>query len=105
MMTCHEAAAVLGNRDSRKIGNNTYLERIDANTVGIRLHGTIVVSIHNNGRYTLNGGGYRTRTTKDRINEYAPVKVYQKAFAWFVGDVPFFDGMEVDRTGKVLNAD
>ena len=38
----------------------------------IRLHQTDVVTFHPNGYVTFNTGGWRTATTKVRINEYAP---------------------------------
>jgi hypothetical protein len=87
------------NKDSRKIGNNTYAEILNDNTVGIKLHSTYVVKIRDDGTYTLNSGGWQTLTTKDRINQYSPVRVYQRKFEWFVTingkEYPFIDGMVV----------
>lgn len=95
-----------------KIAHNTYLERAlgDPN-VTVRLHDTAVVTIYPNGTYRLNSGGYRSATTKDRINKYAPVQVFQHLGTWFTTDnsgpeprrAYFFDGMLVDSGGKVLN--
>lgn len=90
--------------DGKPIGNNTRLVKVDANTLGVRLHNTIVVEIHNNGTYTLRHAGWRTNTTKDRINKYSPARLYQKGFEWYMPDgMPFFDGIKVDETGNVLN--
>jgi hypothetical protein len=87
------------NKDSRKIGNNTYAEILNDNTVAIKLHSTYVVKIRDDGTYTLNSGGWQTVTTKDRINQYSPVRVYQRKFEWFVKlndkEYPFIDGMVV----------
>jgi hypothetical protein len=87
------------NKDSRKIGNNTYAEILNDNTVAIKLHNTYVVKIRDDGTYTLNSGGWQTATTKDRINQYSPVRVYQRKFEWFVTingkEYPFIDGMVV----------
>lgn len=87
------------NRDSRKVGNNTYAEILSDGSVGIRLHSTYVVKIHEDGTYTLNSGGWQTNTTKDRINTYSPVRVYQHKFEWYVRlnnkEYPFIDGMVV----------
>lgn len=87
------------NKTSRKIGNNTYAEILSDNTVAIKLHSTYVVKIHSDGTYTLNSGGWQTVTTKDRINQYSPKRVYQKDFTWYVRmngkDYPFIDGMVV----------
>jgi hypothetical protein len=87
------------NKDNRKIGNNTYAEILHDDTVAIKLHNTYVVKINPNGTYTLNSGGWQTVTTKDRINQYSPVRVYQRKFEWFVTingkEYPFIDGMVV----------
>lgn len=70
----------------------------------VRYHQTVVWRQHPNGRVTLNSGGWRTNTTKTRINQafrqYGyPYQVVQKNFEWFVsgpaGSVPFTDGMTV----------
>jgi hypothetical protein len=85
------------NRPTKKLKNNTYLTRIDSETIGVQLHNTIVVTIHSDGTYTLNSGGWQTVTTKQRINEYCPVRVSQRKHQWYVGDeeMPFKDGMRV----------
>lgn len=82
------------NKNSRKIGNNTYATIEYDNSVSIELHGTKVVVFYPNGLVKLNSGGYRTSTTKDRINKYSPVGVYQKNYEWFLRDgTPFEDNM------------
>lgn len=84
------------NRKTRKVGNNTYAEIEYDNSVSIRLHGTSVVRFYPNGLVKLNSGGWRTSTTKDRINKYSPVSVYQKNFEWFLRDhTPFEDNILV----------
>ncbi len=94
------ALAFLGNRAARKLANNTIAER-SQDSVGIRLHGTIIVRFHRDA-VELNSGGYRTVTTKSRmnslLNRYA---VYQRRGDWFVmdrstgTDYPFDDGMSL----------
>lgn len=79
------------NRKSRKVGNNTYAEIEYDNSVSIRLHGTTVVRFYPNGLVKLNSGGWQTSTTKDRINKYSPVKVYQKKFVWYLEDGAEFE--------------
>lgn len=103
-MTFHEAAAILGKKNEKKIGNNTHLVRRGPDAIAVRLHKTDVVTLHASGKYTLTSGGWRSSTTKARINKYAPVRVYQENFGWFIGAVPFFDGIEVSATGTILNA-
>jgi hypothetical protein len=62
--------------DGRKIGNNTRLERRGADSIAVRLHGTDVVTYHNNRTATLSTGGWRTVTTIQRINAYGPARVF-----------------------------
>jgi len=76
---------------ARKIGNNTYAEIERDNSVSIRLHGTAVVRFYPNGLVKLNSGGWRTSTTKNRINKYSPVKVYQKKYEWYLQDGAEFE--------------
>jgi len=89
---------VLGkrNRGQRKLGNNTYGYIETDGTVSVELHGTKVVQFYPNGLVKLNSGGWRTHTTKKRINQYSPVGVYQKNFEWFLSNgTPFEDNMLV----------
>lgn len=84
------------NKNTRKVGNNTYAEIEYDKSVSIRLHGTTVVRFYPNGLVKLNSGGWHTHTTKKRINQYSPVRVYQKNFEWFLSDgTPFEDNMLV----------
>lgn len=87
------------NANRRKVGNNTYAEILHDNSVGIMLHSTYVVKIHPDDTYTLQTGGWQTVTTKDRINQYSPVRVYQRKYEWFVNingkEYPFMEGMVV----------
>lgn len=102
-MNWWRAQTTLGNRSSKKVGNNTYLHKISEDTFGVRLHATDVVQIHFDDTYTLNSGGWRTRTTKDRINSYSPARVWQRNSIWYVGDgIIFEDGMKVDSTGNPI---
>ena len=101
-MTHSEAVSMVRgkrNKDSRKIGNNTYAEILPCGSVGILLHSTHVVKIHPDNTYTLQTGGWKTSTTKDRINQYSPVRVYQHKYEWFVKlngkEYPFMEGMVV----------
>ena len=101
MMNWFKAQTVLGIRSKRKIGNNTWLESLPNGDFGIKLHKTFVVIIHCDNTWTLNSGGWRTVTTKQRINEYAPGYVSQKNFEWFMQDgSEFFDGITVNEFGN-----
>lgn len=77
----------------------------------IQLHDTCVVIIHADGMYTLHSGGWRTVTTKARINEFSPAIVYQKDFVWYLmywdngerESIEFYEGIRVDSEGRPID--
>ena len=92
------------NRESRKLANNTYLLRRGDDIV-IRLHHTNIITFLHNGEVVLNTGGWQTVTTKDRMNRFGGVRIYQKNWDWFIrrdSDIhgeyqPYTDGMRVSE--------
>lgn len=94
-------------RDRRKVAHNTYAHRV-ADGVAIRLHATDVVTFTDAGTVRLDSGGWRTVTTRDRQNRYAPAaRVNQSdGVTWVTtnaGRFPFVDGFEYrPDTGEVL---
>src|SRR5579864_7126511 len=61
------------NKLSRKVGNNTYLVRnsgVLGDSIHLKLHDTYIITWYADGRTELNSGGWRTVTTKARINEH-----------------------------------
>jgi hypothetical protein len=88
-------------KDSKKIGNNTTLRR-DGSVIQVRLHNTDVVTITPT-FYILNSGGWRTLTTKVRINRYSPAYITQKAGIWYIDNSIFYDGIKINLTGQVIS--
>ena len=94
----------------KKLANNTYLAQ-DEKSFKIELHETAIIRILGNDSYEIdtrdkNGRSWQTSTTKARINEFAPVQIYQKRGAWYLGDGSlYFDGIRVSKSGQVLNAE
>ena len=82
-------------RGSVKLTHNTYLERDGAEYV-VRLWGTDILRFLPDGSVVLNSGGYRTVTTKDRLNHFGPVHVHSVRGRWYAGDALFQDGMTVE---------
>jgi len=106
-----EAAEYLRGRDSVKLGNNTWLERLNRDQqIAVRLHSTYIVRFYQTGRVTLHTGGWYRVTTKDRMNRFIKGKVFQKDHQWYY-DYPltesnrhagllrviFSEGMEVQQ--------
>jgi len=74
----------LGKRESRKVGNNTYLIRLSDDAIALRLHATNIIVWHADGRIIYDNGGWQTVTTKQRLNHWGPVSVFQRNYEWFV---------------------
>lgn len=54
-------------------GKTTRIVRdADLNWVGVKLHNTVVVKYYKDGSVQFNSDGWRTVTTRDRMNQYAP---------------------------------
>lgn len=84
-MTYSQLSELLSGRCSkqRKLGNNTYaIRREDCLT--IRLHSTDILAFKPDGTATVNTGGWRTVTTKARLNEYLPSgSIAQRNGQWY----------------------
>ncbi len=121
MMTYAQAEAMFAKaRDierGKKLENNTYLikRRIGISKqhcYAVRLHATDVVTIYPNGRYKLDTGGWRTVTTKDRINKFNPASVYSIKGMWYISThphgsstgLPFKEGCVVHADGRITGA-
>lgn len=60
----------------KPVENNTRLRMSEPRygcNIYLVLHRTSVVIFHDDGSYSLSSGGWRTRTTKERINAYLPL--------------------------------
>jgi len=100
---------------ARVIRNNTVeYERENGDRV-IRLHFTDIITFHKDGSITLNSGGWRTVTTKERMNSFSPIRIIQKKHIWYVMQspyiwkhkdkwIPFADNMRIFSDGCVTGA-
>lgn len=83
-----EAKNVFENSRKRKLANNTYLLKIGNvpnDHYGIKLHDTIIIKFLPD-RTILDSGGYKTMTTKTRINEFTDFNVWQDKGIWYIGN-------------------
>lgn len=96
MTTYSDFDQFLGAKSRRPLSGKrgTDVRRIDAQTIALRYHDTDVVTYFADGRYRFNTDGWRTLTTKDRINSYSPVHIWQTKGEWLTPAGPFADHCE-----------
>lgn len=105
-MDYNTAVAKLGNRDSRKIGNNTYLQRRSPNSIAVRLHETDILTFYP-GRTVYNSGGWRTSTTKARMNEWGDqsARLFTERGVWYLARIGEWDKRMAYADGLTIPAD
>jgi hypothetical protein len=91
----------------KPIANNTRLLRRGENCV-VRLHKTDIITIRPDNSIMLNTGGWKTITTKERMNRFCDCRIYSDRGTWYVlaggQRYPYQDGMEIMADGTVENA-
>ena len=100
-----QAVTFLNNRTSKMVPGKrgTKVVRETEETVALYYHRTPVVTWYMDGRIIIRSGGYKSVTTKRRINDAVPdIRVWQRNFEWWVtwlgsmsNPEPFHDGMAV----------
>jgi hypothetical protein len=103
-MTFTEARETLGSRDSKKIGNNTHLIKLQDAAgqfyIGLRLHNTVILEFHED-RTVVRTGGWRTATTKSRINDLPVGNICQAGGVWHWNDHEVSEFAEGDEIIKL----
>lgn len=96
----------LGSKDERKLANNTLVVRGAEGSIGVVLHRTTVVRYYPDGRVQLDSGGWRTVTTKQRMNQLLsyPWRVDQTKREWYVRDIRSQESIEFED-GMVLGGE
>ncbi len=93
---------------SKLIDNNTVRYTRPDGTEVIRLHRTDIVEFRTNGDIVLNSGGWRTATTKDRMNVHSEARIYTEKRVWYAiwqhKKYIFEDGMILHKNGTVTGA-
>lgn len=107
-MNYTEAVTKLGTRESRKVGNNTYLLRRGPEEIAVKLHSADVLTFTPKG-VTYHTGGWKTVTTKARMNEHGPARIWSVRGSWILHldgkDYGFAEGVTVRPNGKVTGAE
>lgn len=82
MLTYSKCVELCVKRGRKKLAGNTWLIR-DGEKFIVEFWGSPIITIHQDGTYTVSACGHKTVTTKARINEYTPAGIYQKQFQWY----------------------
>ena len=103
----NQAATFLGKYSSKNIKGKreTSLYRLDDTTIGLKYHHTTVVEFRMDGSIKINSGEWRSKTTKDRINQAIRGLgvVFQENWEWYLHNlqenrtVPFQNGMVINK--------
>ena len=105
MITYEEAKSLFEhcrNQDrGHKLAHKTYIH-MKGRSCAIRLHKTDIVIIRPDGTYRINTGGFRTTTTKRRMNSVLPCSIGLQHGVWCIGNSFLQDGMLVDQSGAVI---
>ena len=104
-MNYTEAKDILKNRESKKLCNNTYLRKREKG-IAVQLHQTDIILFKENGDTVLDTGGWKTVTTKDRLNRYLDgFQVWQEKRIWYLSGIEktytFADGMTIKANMEV----
>jgi hypothetical protein len=101
----------LDGRESKKLGNNTIVHKIDEGTVAIKYHNTNILKINQENVVTISTGGWETTTTKDRLNQFLGCRgfgIFQKKGIWYIRGndetVEYEDGMRITANGTLIRA-
>lgn len=96
---------VKGATEVKKVANNTVRYRNSVGNIVIRLHNTDIITYHPAGNISLNSGGWRTPTTKSRMNDALHALkmrgITQSAGVWYIGGYVFVDGIVIREDGSI----
>lgn len=89
-------------KTAKIIDRNTLKIEYNNGNTAIRLHDTDIVTFSGD-KIILNSGGWRTSTTKDRINKFAPVYIHQTKGLWYIDNKLFYDNCIVNNKGELIS--
>lgn len=108
MLSFDDAIKILGKNKAKRIVFHTAIQRTKFdNTVKITLYNFDIIFItkcdsDNGDIYGLYAGNHQTKCTKERLNMYGPVQIYQKDFVWYTKYGAFHDGQMFNAKGELI---
>ena len=93
----------------RPIAHNTRIEQLDSGTIGIKFHNTFIikyysnelhgVKIHDGDTIQLNTDGWKTVTTRERMNRFCPLHVWTDKGVMYISASNWYRIHENKRNG------
>jgi hypothetical protein len=60
----------------------------------LKLHGNKIAALESDGKMWVSNAGWKSNTTKERLNGLPGVSIYQRNWMWFLNDQPW-DGKPI----------
>jgi hypothetical protein len=60
----------------------------------LKLHGNKIAALESDGKMWISNAGWKSNTTKERLNGLPGVSIYQRNWVWFLNDQPW-DGRPI----------
>ena len=60
----------------------------------LKLHGNKIAALESDGKMWISNAGWKSNTTKERLNGLPGVSIYQRNWMWFLNDQPW-DGKPI----------
>jgi hypothetical protein len=106
-----KANEILAGRPSKKIANNTYLKQRENGSIAVMLHSTDIILFLASGMVKVDSGGWKTPTTKQRLNEYLEGwQISQEKGIWYWvkpgqwdKKIPYTDGDMIGLNGILIS--
>ena len=87
----------------KPIANNTRLYQEDDDCIVLALHGHKIIYYYADGSIKLDACGYRTHTTKERMNRFTPFHITQENYVWYIEFVNVVSGKHDVRLEYVFS--
>jgi hypothetical protein len=97
------------NTMDRPIAHNTRVVQLDDGTIGIKFHNTYIikyysnvlhgVKVHEGDSIQLNTGGWKTVTTRDRMNRFCPLNIWTEKNVMYVSPFVWYQIYEDKKKG------
>jgi len=100
-----EARDLMPADGARTVDRNTLIVEMPDGSIGLKFHRTVILTYNVDGTMTVDSGGYRTSTTKERMNQALPdgFRIFAKRGTWYV-DAPNGETYEFQDGYKVIPA-